>query len=166
MMLTRFSIDIKSSAERCKETRQGPAVGEREGDGGRKMQRGRKKTNLSREGNQSCAEDSEATFCLGSGFSLCLNPSNLYVLYHSRQILCRNNSKDLPELPPRCNQCLLSQTFRASLIKAAGITINGRKRRRQIANEEVPSRSMQHLRIPYCWSFDVQTDLNFGCVFV
>lgn len=43
MMLTRFSIDIKSSAGRCKETRQGPAVGEREGEEQDKYSEGEKK---------------------------------------------------------------------------------------------------------------------------
>lgn len=54
----------------------------------REGRRHRGRVDLSREGNQSSAEGAEdfkEALCLGSGFSLSLNPSNFHVLYHSRR---------------------------------------------------------------------------------
>lgn len=53
---------------------------------------------------------------LAQAFSLSLNPSNLRVLYHSGEGLCRNNGEVLPNLFTPCRRRLLSQNFGASLI--------------------------------------------------
>lgn len=53
---------------------------------------------------------------LAQAFSLSLNPSNLRVLYHSGEGLCRNNGEVLPNLFTPWRRRLLSQNFGASLI--------------------------------------------------
>ena len=60
---------------------------------------------------------SERHYVLAQALSLSLNPSNLRVLYHSGEGLCRNNSEVLPDLFTPRRRRLLSHNFGASLIK-------------------------------------------------
>ena len=60
---------------------------------------------------------SERHYVLARALSLSLNPSNLRVLYHSGEDLCRNNSEVLPDLFTPRRRRLLSHNFGDSLIK-------------------------------------------------
>lgn len=61
-------------------------------------------------------EDFKEALCLGSGFSLFLNPSNFHVLYRSMEGLCRNNSEDPLNLSPLWHRTNLSKNFVTALI--------------------------------------------------
>lgn len=79
-------------------------------------------------------EDFKEALCLGSGFSLFLNPSNFHVLYHSMESLCRNNSEDLHNLSPLWHRTNLSKNFVAALIIMAAVLRKAKERESVILN--------------------------------